>query len=81
KSSSFSARDGLLIMWKDNMITYPLANRRRCYWLVRDCLKGHETPCKPSKCADYVSVARAKRERDAKERKRIEQMARRALTR
>ena len=61
------------------MITYPLPNHRRCYWLIRDCLKGHETPCKPSKCPDCVSVARAKRERDAKERKRIERLTRRVL--
>jgi len=23
------------------MITYPLPNHRRCYWLIRDYLKGH----------------------------------------
>ena len=40
---------------------------------------ARETPCKPSKCPDYVSVARAKRERDAKERKRIERLTQRVL--
>ena len=62
------------------MITYPRANARKCSWLCRDCLKGHATPCKPSNCPDYVPKARVERERQARERKGLEQVTRRTLT-
>gem|GEM_PF-5980335 len=38
---------------------YKRPNRRKCYWLCRDCLKGHNQ-CS-TRCPDYVSVARAER--------------------
>jgi len=37
---------------------YRQANRRKCYWLCQDCLKGHKHRCS-IKCPDYLSVARA----------------------
>ena len=43
----------------DKPFTYPSADRRRCYWLVRDCLK-ERGPCS-TKCPDFISVARADR--------------------
>lgn len=38
---------------------YPCANTRKCYWLCRDCLKGHKH-CS-SQCLDYLSRAKVKR--------------------
>ena len=40
-------------------VTYKCANTRKCYWLCRECLKGHQK-CSP-KCPDYLSVAKVKR--------------------
>ena len=40
-------------------MAYKCANTRKCYWLCRDCLKGHKQ-CSP-KCPDYLSVAKVKR--------------------
>ncbi len=39
---------------------YPKANRRKCYWLCPDCLKGHKR-CSIN-CPDYLSVAQAQRQ-------------------
>jgi len=44
---------------RDKPFTYQRANRRRCYWLVRDCIQGR-SPCS-TKCPDYLSVAGADR--------------------
>ena len=44
---------------------YPRPNRRKCYWLCRDCIKGH-TQCS-TRCPDYVSVARAEKARREKQ--------------
>lgn len=50
-------------------LIYPCPNTRKCYWLCLDCLKGHNH-CS-SKCPDYLSRAKVKREvieaRDKKE--------------
>ena len=47
-------------------IVYPRPNRRKRYWLCRDCIKGRN-PCS-IKCPDYVSLAEAaKAERARKE--------------
>jgi len=40
-------------------IVYPCKNTRKCYWLCRECLKGHSHRCSP-KCPDYLSIARVK---------------------
>jgi len=42
-----------------NSLTYRCPNSRKCYWLCRDCLKGH-SQCSP-KCPDYLSRAKAKK--------------------
>jgi len=42
-------------------IVYHGKNTRKCYWLCRKCLKGHEHRCSP-KCPDYLSIARAKKQ-------------------
>ena len=42
-------------------VVYRRTNRRKCYWLCRECLKGHNHRCSP-KCSDYLSVARAEKE-------------------
>jgi hypothetical protein len=44
---------------------YSRPNRRRCYWLCRDCLKGR-SQCS-TKCPDYVSVAQAERTKREKD--------------
>ena len=43
-----------------NAYLYRRPNRRKCYWLCRECLKGHSHRCSP-KCPDYLSIARAER--------------------
>ena len=42
-------------------IVYPCKNTRQCYWLCRDCLKGHAHRCSP-KCPDYLSIAKVKKQ-------------------
>jgi len=44
---------------------YPHPNRRKCYWLCRDCLKGR-SQCS-TKCPDYLSVAQAERTKREKD--------------
>jgi len=46
---------------RDMDIVYPCKNTRQCYWLCRDCLKGHAHRCSP-KCPDYLSIARVKKQ-------------------
>jgi len=41
-------------------VVYKCANTRKCYWLCRECLKGHQK-CSP-KCPDYLSVAKVKKQ-------------------
>lgn len=41
------------------IVKYKCANTRKCYWLCRGCLKGHNK-CS-YKCLDYLSVAVLKR--------------------
>jgi len=43
-------------------IVYRCKNTRKCYWLCRECLKGHSYGCSP-KCPDYLSIAKVKKER------------------
>jgi hypothetical protein len=43
-----------------NAQLYRRPNRRKCYWLCGECLKGHTHRCS-TKCPDYLSVARAER--------------------
>ncbi len=38
---------------------YKRPNRRQCYWLCKDCLRGRNK-CSTA-CPDYLSVARADR--------------------
>jgi len=53
-------------MPKDEVTYYKQANRRQCYWLVQECLKG-KSPCSFS-CPGYLSVAQAKsKQRDMEE--------------
>jgi hypothetical protein len=47
-----------------NDLVYPYPNRRKCYWLVQECLRGHNK-CS-TRCADYMSVAEAEREKRIK---------------
>ncbi|MBM3120209.1 MAG: hypothetical protein FJ006_11830 [Chloroflexi bacterium] len=47
-------------------VTYKCANTRRCYWLCRECLKGHGK-CSP-RCPDYLSVAKVKKQAREKNR-------------
>jgi hypothetical protein len=47
---------------KMNAYLYRRPNRRKCYWLCRDCLKGHSHRCSP-KCPDYLSIAKAKKQK------------------
>jgi len=47
-------------------VIYQRPNRRKCYWLCRDCLKG-QSQCS-TKCPDYLSVAEAKRIKREKDR-------------
>ena len=55
-------------------IVYRCANTRKCYWLCRECLKGHTHRCS-LKCPDYLSIAKVKRvkkqRKEAKEAKAI----------
>ena len=44
---------------------YPCPNQRKCYWLLRDCLKGRQG-CS-TRCPDYLSVAQERRIRRAKD--------------
>ncbi len=49
----------------DYGLTYKRPNRRKCYWLCPDCLKGRKGECS-YQCPDYISIARAERiRRDA----------------
>ena len=41
-------------------LVYKCKNTRVCYWLCRDCLKGHSCRCS-SKCSDYLSIAKSKK--------------------
>ena len=36
---------------------YKQANRRKCYWLVKECILG-KNPCS-YRCPSYISVAQA----------------------
>jgi len=45
-------------------IVYRCKNTRQCYWLCRDCLKGHTHRCSP-KCPDYLSIAKVKKHKAA----------------
>ena len=46
-------------------IHYKQPNRRKCYWMVQECLKG-KSPCSYS-CPGYLSVAQAERQRKLKD--------------
>jgi len=48
--------------WWDTIrsVGYCCKNTRKCYWLCRECLKGHSHRCSP-KCPDYLSIAKAKK--------------------
>jgi hypothetical protein len=59
-------------------IVYQRPNRRKCYWLLRDCLKGHNQ-CS-TRCPDYISVARAERIRKEKLAHIIEKNIRREMS-
>ena len=52
-------------MLEKNFPYYKQPNRRKCYWMLKECLKG-KSPCSYA-CPGYLSVAQADRQRKTKD--------------
>lgn len=49
-------------MLKDERTYYKQPNRRKCYWLIKECVLG-KSPCSYA-CPGYLSVAQADKQRN-----------------